>query len=100
MGKLPKQTKRRILIKRFRDLGWSGPHAGVKGQGVGDHPEYMAKGNLVVKLPNPHRGDIGETLLKKILAEAHVAVEEWLGLPEKEEREGDTEAAASPEDVT
>ncbi|HUZ52740.1 MAG TPA: hypothetical protein VMU94_09455 [Streptosporangiaceae bacterium] len=62
MGKLPRQTKRAAMIGRFRELGWSGPHAGT-----GDHPEYMAKGDRVVKLPNPHRGDIGVGLLKIVL---------------------------------
>ncbi len=83
MGKLPKQTKRRDLIRRFKGLDWSGPHVGAKGR-AGDHPEYMSKGSRVVKLPNPHRGDIGEVLLKKILDEAGITVDEWLGLPEKE----------------
>jgi len=80
VGRLPKQTKRSALIRRFRALRFTGPHQGVKGHGTGDHPEYMARGDRVVKLPNPHRGDIGEGLLKKLLAEAGVTVDEWLGV--------------------
>jgi predicted RNA binding protein YcfA (HicA-like mRNA interferase family) len=92
VGKLPKQTKRGSLIKRFRELRFTGPH-----RGTGDHPEYMARGDVVVKLPNRHRGDIGEGLLKKILSQAGVSVEEWLGIdstPEPEAQDG--EAAADP----
>jgi hypothetical protein len=82
VGLLPKATKRRDLVRRFRDLDWTGPH-----KGVGDHPEYMEKAGRVVKLPNPHgkRDDIGEPLLKKILSAADIPPEEWLGIePEKE----------------
>jgi len=85
VGKLPKQTKRRVLIKRFKELGWTGPHIGVKGR-AGDHPSYMAwtapddpDDQRTVKLPNPHRSDIGEGLLKKIIAEAGLSEAEWLG---------------------
>lgn len=63
------------MIKRFKDLGWDGPH-----QGTGKHPEFMRRGEHVVKLPNPHSGrDIGEGLLKIILAEAGISPEQWLG---------------------
>jgi predicted RNA binding protein YcfA (HicA-like mRNA interferase family) len=94
VGKLPKQTKRRDLIKRFRELGWGGPHSGAKG----DHPEYMAKGNRIVKVPNPHRGDIGEGLLKKIIAEAGLSAEKWLGdePADKPESEGGDTAQPAP----
>ena len=74
MGKLPKQTKRKDLIRRFKELRFTGPHSGT-----GDHPQFMERNGRVVKLPNPHRGDIGEALLKKILEQAGVSVAEWLG---------------------
>lgn len=77
MGQLPKVTKRRDLIKRFKELGWSGPH-----KGVGDHPEYMTKGTRAVKIPNPHskgRGsEVNEWLLKAILRQAGITSDEWL----------------------
>lgn len=76
MGGLPKQTKRRALIKRFKELGFTGPH-----QGRGKHPEFMARGDNVVKLPNNHRGDIGEGLLKTLISEAGLTPEQWLGEP-------------------
>ena len=76
MGRLPKSTKRRDFVDRLRDLGVAGPH-----KGVGDHPEYMERKGRVVKLPNPHsrRGDIGEGLLKKLLFQAGISHDEWLG---------------------
>lgn len=74
MGKLPKQTKRNDLIKRFKELRFTGPYTGI-----GDHPQFMQRKKRVVKIPNPHRGDIGEGLLKKIIAEAGLTVEQWLG---------------------
>lgn len=73
MSRLPKATSRRDLIRRFRELGWTGPH-----NGIGPHPQYMERAGKVVKLPNPHRGDIGEPLLKKILAAAEVTEAEWI----------------------
>jgi hypothetical protein len=40
----------------------------------------MSLGTRVVKIPNPHskRSDIGEGLLKKILTQAGVSIDEWL----------------------
>ena len=75
MSGLPKSTKRNDLIKRFRALGWTGPH-----KGRGSHPEYMAKDGRVVKIPNPHsvRTDIGEALLKRVLGAAGITEEEWI----------------------
>ena len=73
MSQLPKQTKRRDLIKRFRSLGFDGPLTGK-----GKHPEFMRRGAVTVKLPNEHRGDIREVLLKLILEQAGVTEEEWL----------------------
>ena len=80
MGKLPKATKRRDLISRFRELDWTGPH-----KGVGRHPEYMAKGSRVVKIPNPHSkgSDIGEGLLKSILEQADISQDLWIGEQEE-----------------
>lgn len=79
MGKLPKQTKRIKLIRCLRELGFDGPHTGV-----GDHPEFMRRELRTVKLPNMHHSDIGEGLLKKILSEAGVSVDEWLGISSSE----------------
>ena len=74
MANLPRQTKRRELVKRLRQLGFSGPHSGV-----GDHPEFMSRGTDVLKLPNTHAGDIRVRLLKKLLTEAGISNNEWTG---------------------
>ena len=73
MSELPKQTKRRVLIKRFRELGFEGPFFGT-----GPHPEFMSRGSLDVKLPNEHAGAIRAPLLKRILQSAGISEAEWL----------------------
>ena len=70
---MPKPIKRRELIWRFRQLGWTGPHPG-KRHGV------MRRGSLTVPIPNPHRGDIDWTLMKRILAQAGIDPAEWESL--------------------
>ena len=96
MGDLPKSTERRDLIKRFKALGWTGPH-----KGRGRHPEYMAKGTQVVKLPNPHsrHRDIGEPLLKRILQQAGISVDDWMGTTEVNSGEEEKEANGSNVDI-
>lgn len=56
----------------MRELGFEGPLAG------GRHPQ-MRRGDLTVIIPNPHEGDIGVGLLRRILRQAGVTREEWLG---------------------
>jgi predicted RNA binding protein YcfA (HicA-like mRNA interferase family) len=58
-------------VKRLRQLGFAGPYEG------GRHP-YMVRGDVVVTLPNPHRGDISVDLLQRILRRAGVSREEYL----------------------
>jgi len=60
------------LVRRLRELGFEGPYAG------GRHPQ-MRRGELTLVLPNPHAGDIGVGLLVRILRQAGVTREEWLG---------------------
>ena len=62
--------KRKELISFFRQLDFTGPYAG------GKH-EYMQRGRLKVRIPNPHQGDISIGLLKRILEEADVSLQEW-----------------------
>jgi predicted RNA binding protein YcfA (HicA-like mRNA interferase family) len=59
------------LIRRFRELGFDGPFSG------GKHP-FMVKDDLVITVPNPHRGDIGIELLKRILKQAAIPTKKWL----------------------
>ena len=63
---------RRKLIAALRRLGFTGPFSG------GRH-EFMVRGELVVTIPNPHRGDIGVGLLAVILKQAGVTKPEWEG---------------------
>lgn len=67
---LPKQTPRRVLIKKFRALSWNGPVYGTK-------HHFMEKGKHKVRIPNPHGSDIGIELLKLILNQANISEEEW-----------------------
>lgn len=54
--------KRKDLIRFLRELDFVGPYSGGKHQ-------FMAKGKLRVRIPNPHKGDSGENLLNQILKE-------------------------------
>ena len=58
------------LVKQLRELGFEGPFAG------GKHP-YMVKGDLVLRIPNPHRREIGPDLLARLLKQAGVSRREW-----------------------
>ena len=63
---------RRDLIRRLRKLGFDGPYPGSK-------HEVMAKGDISVIIPNPHRGeDIGASLIARILKQAAISRQEWL----------------------
>jgi predicted RNA binding protein YcfA (HicA-like mRNA interferase family) len=63
-------TRRRVLIAGLRTLGFEGPFSG------GTH-EFMVKRDLVLTIPNPHRGDIGPALLALVLRQAGIARKEW-----------------------
>lgn len=65
--------KRRELIRYLRQVGFSGPYSGSKHQ-------FMLKGHLRIRIPNPHKGDIGRNLLKQILREAGIDRAEWENL--------------------
>jgi len=67
---MAKPTSYRELVRKFRALGWEGPFPG------GRHP-YMVKGNHQIHIPNPHRGDIDWSLMKRILMEAEIERDEW-----------------------
>ena len=62
----------RDLVKRLHELGFEGPYAG------GRHPQ-MLRGDVTVIIPNPHDGDISVGLLSRLLRQAGVSREEWLG---------------------
>ena len=59
------------LIQCLRQAGFGAPH------GKGAH-KFMTRGDVDVKIPNPHnQEDIGVGLLKKILYQAGITREEW-----------------------
>ncbi|MGA7730264.1 MAG: type II toxin-antitoxin system HicA family toxin [Chloroflexia bacterium] len=66
-------TSRRDLIRYLRQLGFTGPHPGTKHQ-------FMDNGTSTVRLPNPHRGDIGRELLLRLLRQAGIDRDTWEGL--------------------
>ena len=59
-------------VRPLRELGFEGPYAG------GRHPQ-MRRGDVTVIIPNPHEGDIGVGFLTRLLRQAGVSREEWLG---------------------
>lgn len=58
--------KRRDLIYYLKQMGFEGPYPG------GNH-QYMVN----ITIPNPHKGDIGEALVVKILKQAKIDRATW-----------------------
>lgn len=65
--------KRNELLRGLRALGFDGPWAG------GRH-EFMIRGSLRLRIPNPHAGDISLGLLVRILRQAGISNNEWEGV--------------------
>ena len=64
-------VSRRELVRRLGELGFGGPY-------IGSGHEYMTKGAIRIKLPNPHHGqDIGADLLARILRDSGISRDEW-----------------------
>jgi predicted RNA binding protein YcfA (HicA-like mRNA interferase family) len=53
-------VKRSDLIRYLKELGFQGPYEGGRHQ-------FMIRGQLKLRIPNPHGSDIGRDLLSKIL---------------------------------
>lgn len=66
-------VKRKDLISYLKRLGFDGPYSGGKHQ-------FMVKGDLTLRIPNPHQGDISRDLLARILKQARIDKKEWEGL--------------------
>jgi predicted RNA binding protein YcfA (HicA-like mRNA interferase family) len=62
--------KRRDLIRYLQQLGFDGPYSGGKHQ-------FVSKGDITLRLPNPHQGDIGREFLARILRQAKINRDEW-----------------------
>jgi predicted RNA binding protein YcfA (HicA-like mRNA interferase family) len=63
-------VSRSNLIRRLRQLRFEGPFAG------GSH-QFMLRKNRRLILPNPHRSEISVDLLRRILRQAGVTIQEW-----------------------
>jgi len=68
---MPTNISRKELIRKFKELGYSGPFSGSKHQ-------FMIKGRKKIRIPNPHgSGDIHISLVKEILRQASISNNEW-----------------------
>jgi predicted RNA binding protein YcfA (HicA-like mRNA interferase family) len=63
-------VRRSELVRAFRALGFDGPYSGGKHQ-------FMIRGSVTVRIPNPHHGDIGRELLSRILRQAGIERSDW-----------------------
>jgi predicted RNA binding protein YcfA (HicA-like mRNA interferase family) len=62
--------RRAELIRALRTLGFEGPFSGGKHQ-------FMVKGGLTLRIPNPHFSEISKDLLQRILRQAGIGKEQW-----------------------
>ena len=69
-AQMPKNISWRKLVQKFKRLGFDGPYSG------GRHL-FMAKKELKVHIPNPHRGDISKELVAEILRQAGISNDNW-----------------------
>ncbi len=58
------------LTAHLRKAGFEGPYSGGRHQ-------FMIKGDVTLRIPNPHQGDIGKELLARILRQARIDKNEW-----------------------
>ena len=63
-------VSRKDLIRHLKRHGFEGPHSGGKHQ-------LMVKGEITIRVPNPHHSDIGRELLARILRQAGISKQEW-----------------------
>jgi len=62
--------RRADLVRALRTLGFDGPYSGGRHQ-------FMVRGDVTLRIPNPHRGDIGRELLARILRQGRIERGEW-----------------------
>jgi predicted RNA binding protein YcfA (HicA-like mRNA interferase family) len=70
MPKIP-ACSRAELIRKLRKLGFAGPFPG------GRH-SYMKWGAYRQTIPNPHGKEISSELVKEIMKQANISVDDWL----------------------
>jgi predicted RNA binding protein YcfA (HicA-like mRNA interferase family) len=66
----PGPIKRAELIRYLQVLGFKCPYSGGKNQ-------FMFRGMIRLRLPNPHRKDVGTELLSRILKQAGIDKDSW-----------------------
>jgi len=64
---------RRILIRKLRKLGFSGPYPATR-------HEYMERDDEKIFIPNPHGKDIGLPIIKKIIQQLKISNQEFFDL--------------------
>ncbi len=64
-------VSRRELIRKLKSLGFEGPFPG------GRH-EWMRRDGLRVTIPNPHGGAIDPGLIRRILRQAGITLDDWI----------------------
>lgn len=60
----------REIVQKLHVLGFDGPYPG------GNH-QYMVKGTLRVRVPNPHGQSVSVGLIRKIIKQAGITQEQW-----------------------
>lgn len=58
------------LIKKLKKFGFEGPFSGGRHQ-------FLIKGSLKLRIPNPHKNDIDKSLLIEILKQANIGKYDW-----------------------
>jgi predicted RNA binding protein YcfA (HicA-like mRNA interferase family) len=64
-------VSRRELIRKLKSLGFAGPFHGGKHQ-------WMRLQGLRLTIPNAHTGAIDPALIRLILLQAGITIEDWL----------------------
>jgi predicted RNA binding protein YcfA (HicA-like mRNA interferase family) len=64
-------VSRREFVRKLKALGFEGPFPGGKHQ-------WMRRAGLRITIPNLHRGAIDPGLIRRILRQADVSVDEWV----------------------
>ena len=70
---MPKPISVKKLIQNLHQFDFIGPYSG------GRHM-FMIKGNLKLRIPNFHQGDISRSLLSEILRQAEISASQWNNL--------------------
>ena len=63
-------VRRAELIRYLQTLGFEGPYSGGRHQ-------FMLKGAIRLRIPNPHKSDVGKELLSRILRQAGIDRGSW-----------------------